>query len=589
MVKLVQLGDVNITSQASNDILVSVDASTWENKVPASVRVLLNVEDGATADQTDAEIKTAYENNADTNAFTDTEQTKLSGIETGAQVNPAASTIKTLYESNVDTNAFTNAEQSKLSGVETGATADQTDAEIKTAYENNADTNAYTDAEKTKLAGVEAGAQVNKLTVSTKTNDHALTTSDANGHIEMNSASAIFTVIPTNASVSIDTGTQVHVNQEGAGQTTIFPAVGVTLNAPGSLTNKGLKERYSTGILTKTATDTWKLRGDLAEGSSVSVTITTASDLPTVVEGSAYSETLAASGIRSPFTWSGSSLPGWLTLTASSGELSGTPASTDVSTWNFEVTATDSFLVPQSDSRDMTLVVIASTAADFAVSFTSDAVAEVALGNASGTLLVGASVANGYLEMLNASNKGVQYSAASNISDTDEGTFRFVMNLSASLLDTDHLYFDVFASAGSDNSRFLLGSDKSNSTRPFFIRFFNSSAGAATASFPAAASSGVITIDTDHEIEVNYELVGGSDVNSWMFIDGNHKGQATGGGNSQRDVSELNFITFGAVGGPVTSLLDDLEGTRDLKMKKVKYFSAIQHGNSAACNYTPEF
>ena len=36
------------------------------------------IEANATADQTDAEIKTAYENNADTNAFTDAEKTKLS-------------------------------------------------------------------------------------------------------------------------------------------------------------------------------------------------------------------------------------------------------------------------------------------------------------------------------------------------------------------------------------------------------------------------------------------------------------------------------------------------------------------------------
>lgn len=44
------------------------------------------IETSATADQTDAEIKTAYENNADTNAFTDAEQTKLTGIETAADV-----------------------------------------------------------------------------------------------------------------------------------------------------------------------------------------------------------------------------------------------------------------------------------------------------------------------------------------------------------------------------------------------------------------------------------------------------------------------------------------------------------------------
>ena len=38
---------------------------------------------GATADQSDAEIKTAYENNSDTNAFMML-QTKLNGIATSA-------------------------------------------------------------------------------------------------------------------------------------------------------------------------------------------------------------------------------------------------------------------------------------------------------------------------------------------------------------------------------------------------------------------------------------------------------------------------------------------------------------------------
>lgn len=42
------------------------------------------IETGATADQSDAEIKTAYENNSDTNAFTDALQTKLNGIASSA-------------------------------------------------------------------------------------------------------------------------------------------------------------------------------------------------------------------------------------------------------------------------------------------------------------------------------------------------------------------------------------------------------------------------------------------------------------------------------------------------------------------------
>ena len=118
------------------------------------------IEAGATGDMTDAEIKTAYENNANTNAFTDAEQTKLTGIETGATADQTDAEIKTAYENNANTNAFTDAEQTKLAGIETGATADQTDAEIKTAYENNANTNAFTDAEQTKLAGIEALADV---------------------------------------------------------------------------------------------------------------------------------------------------------------------------------------------------------------------------------------------------------------------------------------------------------------------------------------------------------------------------------------------------------------------------------------------
>ncbi len=51
----------------------------------AQITKLDNIETAATADQSDAEIKTAYENNADTNEFDDAEQTKLAGLETATQ------------------------------------------------------------------------------------------------------------------------------------------------------------------------------------------------------------------------------------------------------------------------------------------------------------------------------------------------------------------------------------------------------------------------------------------------------------------------------------------------------------------------
>ena len=80
--------------------------------------------------------------------------TKLDGIETGATADQTNAEIKTAYEANSNTNAYTDAEKTKLSGIETSATADQTGAEIKTAYEGEANTNAFTDAEKTKLSNL---------------------------------------------------------------------------------------------------------------------------------------------------------------------------------------------------------------------------------------------------------------------------------------------------------------------------------------------------------------------------------------------------------------------------------------------------
>jgi len=62
-----------------------------------------------------------------------TDGSKLDGIESGATADQTAAEIKTAYESNSDTNAFTDAEKTKLSGIETGATGDQSASEILTA------------------------------------------------------------------------------------------------------------------------------------------------------------------------------------------------------------------------------------------------------------------------------------------------------------------------------------------------------------------------------------------------------------------------------------------------------------------------
>lgn len=62
--------------------------------------------------------------------------------------------VKAANERNANTNAFTDAEQTKLAAIEVGATADMTDAEIKAANERNANTNPFTDVDKAKLDAI---------------------------------------------------------------------------------------------------------------------------------------------------------------------------------------------------------------------------------------------------------------------------------------------------------------------------------------------------------------------------------------------------------------------------------------------------
>ena len=59
-----------------------------------------------------------------------TDGSKLDGIESGATADQSNTEIKTAYEANSNTNAFTDALLSKLNGIEAGATADQTVAQI---------------------------------------------------------------------------------------------------------------------------------------------------------------------------------------------------------------------------------------------------------------------------------------------------------------------------------------------------------------------------------------------------------------------------------------------------------------------------
>ncbi len=106
------------------------------------------IETNATADQTDAEIKTAYENNANTNAFTDTQNTFVNAITatatelntldgitaTTAELNQAAG-ITSGIQAQIDSKQPLDSELTELATMGSGtadALADLTSAEVQT-------------------------------------------------------------------------------------------------------------------------------------------------------------------------------------------------------------------------------------------------------------------------------------------------------------------------------------------------------------------------------------------------------------------------------------------------------------------------
>jgi len=173
-----------VSNVATNTILGRTTAGSGDSEelTPTAVRTLINVEDGATADQTGAQIKTAYE--AEANAFTDAKNTKLTGIETGADVTDEGNvSVTASVVANTAKISFDSTSSTKLGTIETNADVTDT-ANVTTA-------GALMDSEVTNLAQVKAfdstdyataaqGALADSASQATGVEDNADVTDEAN-------------------------------------------------------------------------------------------------------------------------------------------------------------------------------------------------------------------------------------------------------------------------------------------------------------------------------------------------------------------------------------------------------------------------
>jgi len=90
------------------------------------------------------------------------------------------------------------------------------------------------------------------------------------------------------------------------------------------------------------------------------LTITTGGTLNPISEGGSPVQTISATGGTTPYTWSLSGAPGWLSINSGTGALQGTAPSGSANTYNFSIDVVDNGNPQQSDSLSATLEVVNS-------------------------------------------------------------------------------------------------------------------------------------------------------------------------------------------------------------------------------------
>ncbi len=171
-------GSTPIVSSGGSTPAISISAATTSaaGSMSASDKSKLDgVEASATADQTNAEIKTAYEANADTNVFTDAEKTKLTGIEASADVTDATNVNAAGAVMNTDAStaamSFVIDEDNMASDSDTKVPSQQS---VKAYVDANSSDTTYTAGTGLSLSGTTFNVdQIALTTVQTAANESA--------------------------------------------------------------------------------------------------------------------------------------------------------------------------------------------------------------------------------------------------------------------------------------------------------------------------------------------------------------------------------------------------------------------------------
>ena len=187
-----------------------VNVYIWDNSDNEYVTQI-----GTGTSETAASIKTKYESNADTNAFTDAEKNKLSGIEAGAQANDASTTLEgNIFNGNsqlVKTTAdgkLPALDASNLTGLPSGVDTHNNLGGIQGGA--TGDYQHLTTAEVSKLTGIEAGAQVNDANTTLEGN-----TFNGNSQLVKTTADGKLPALDASNLTGLPSGVDTHNNLGG--------------------------------------------------------------------------------------------------------------------------------------------------------------------------------------------------------------------------------------------------------------------------------------------------------------------------------------------------------------------------------------